>query len=91
MPYMTNGKRDYKKENRLYNSKPEEIHKRALRNAARREMEHLGLVHKGDGKDVDHKRPLSEGGGGGRSNLRVQSAHANRSYKRHSDSSIAGS
>ncbi len=90
MPYMTNGHRDYKKENRLYNSKPEEVRKRVLRNAARREMEHLGLVHKGDGKDVDHKRPLSEGGSGSLANLRVRSAHANRSYARNRDSSIRG-
>ena len=88
MPYMTNGKRDYKKENRLYNSKPSEIRKRVLRNAARRVMEDAGLVHKGDGKDVDHKRPLSKGGSGSRSNLRVRSARANRSFRRTSSSAI---
>lgn len=89
MPYMTNGKRDYKKENRLYNSKPEEIRKRSLRNAARQMMEDAGLVHKGDGKDVDHRVALSKGGSGSRSNLRVTSAHSNRSYRRTSSSAIA--
>lgn len=88
MPYMTNGKRDYKKENRLYNSKPSEIRKRVLRNAARAELEKQGLVHKGDGKDVDHIRPLSKGGSGARSNLRVRDANANRSFKRTASSAI---
>ena len=90
MPYMSDGKRDYKKENRLYNSRPSEIRKRVLRNAARREMEKAGLVHKGDGKDVDHKRPLSRGGSGARSNLRVRSSSANRSFRRTASGAIEG-
>jgi hypothetical protein len=45
-------------------------------------MEKEGLVHKGDGKDVDHKQPLSKGGATTRSNLKVKSATANRSYAR---------
>ena len=89
MPFMINGRRDYKRENRLYNSKPNEIRKRVLRNQARREMMELGLVHKGDNKDVDHRRPLSKGGTGSRSNLRVRSAHSNRSYRRTRSSAIA--
>jgi hypothetical protein len=40
------------------------------------------LVHKGDGKDVDHKKPLSKGGTTVRSNLRVKDDNTNRSYKR---------
>jgi hypothetical protein len=44
-----------------------------------------GRAHKGDGKDVDHKVPLSKGGSTSKSNLRVKSVHANRSYKRRSD------
>ena len=88
MPFMINGHRDYKRENRLYNSKPNEIRKRVLRNAARREMIELGLAHKGDNKDVDHIRPLSKGGSGSRSNLRVRSAHSNRSFRRTASSAI---
>lgn len=38
-----------------YNSKPEQKKRRAQRNKTRRLMERKGLVHKGDGKDVDHK------------------------------------
>lgn len=41
-----------------------------------------GLVRKGDGKDVDHKRPIDKGGRNGRANLRVLSRSANRSFKR---------
>ena len=65
-----------------YNSKPEQIKKRAERNAARREMEKAGKVHKGDGKDVDHKTPLAKGGSNDKSNLRVKSKSDNRSFKR---------
>jgi hypothetical protein len=45
-------------------------------------------VHKGDGKDVDHKTPLSKGGKTTMSNLSVKSASANRSFSRNSDSSV---
>ena len=86
---MKNGVRDYRRENKLFNSKPEEIRKRSLRNAARQMMEDAGLVHKGDGKDVNHIKPLSKGGSGGRGNLSVQSLHSNRSYRRTSSSAIA--
>jgi hypothetical protein len=51
-------------------------------------LEKEGLVHKGDGKDVDHKKALSKGGATTRSNLQVKSATANRSYARKSDHSI---
>ena len=66
--------RDYKKEYENYHSKPEQIQNRSERNQARGLLASAGLVHKGDGKDVDHKKPLSKGGSNARSNLRVQSA-----------------
>lgn len=47
-----------------------------------------GLVHKGDGKAVDHKHPLSKGGSNSRSNLRVRSGRANDSYQRNPDGSM---
>ena len=84
MPYV-NKPRPYKHEYETYQGKPEQIKKRATRNAARAVMEKEGRVHKGDGKDVDHKQPLSTGGSTSRSNLRVKTASANRSYKRRSD------
>lgn len=80
MPYMTNGKRDYKKENNKYNSKPNVKKKRAQRNKARRTLMAEGKVSKGDGKDVDHKKPLSSGGSNSRSNLSVKKASTNRSH-----------
>jgi Zn-dependent membrane protease YugP len=71
-----------------YEQKPEVIKKRTARNKARAMLEREGKVHKGDGKDVDHKKPLSKGGATTRSNLRVKSATANRSFARKSDHSI---
>ncbi len=76
--------RDYKKEYANYHSKPEQKHNRALRNAARDRMEEKGLVRKGDGKDVDHKKPLDRGGSNDVSNLRVMSKSKNRGYRRDS-------
>ena len=88
MPYMTDGKRDYKKEVAKYTSKPEVVKKRVEQNKARRMMEKEGLAHKGDGKDVDHKTPLSKGGTTSRSNLRVVDRGSNRSFSRNSDGSL---
>lgn len=76
--------RDYKKEYANYQGTEEQKHNRALRNKARREMEEEGRVHKGDGKDVDHRKPLINGGSNARSNLRVQSKSNNRDFKRDS-------
>mgnify|MGYP000846117888 FL=1 len=88
MPFMKNGKRDYRREVDLYTSKPEVIKKRVEQNKARRMMEKAGKVHKGDGKDVDHKTPLSHGGKTTKSNLRVVNRSTNRSFSRRSDSSL---
>lgn len=76
--------RDYRKEYDEYQGTPEQKKHRAQRNAARREMEREGKVHKGDGKDVDHKKPIDRGGSNADSNLRVQSKHTNRGFKRDS-------
>jgi hypothetical protein len=51
-------------------------------------MEKAGKVSKGDGKDVDHKTPLSKGGSRNTSNLRVTPASSNRSFSRNSDGSL---
>lgn len=74
--------RNFRREYDNYQGKPEQIANRAKRNKARRTLEAEGRVHKGDGKDVDHKRPLAKGGSTARSNLRVTSASANRSFAR---------
>ena len=68
-----------------YDAKPAVKKKRAERNKARRIMEDKGLVHKGDGKDVDHSNPLSKGGKTEPGNLAVKSVHANRAFKRTKD------
>ena len=78
MPYV-NKPRPYKKEYEQYDGTPEVKKKRAQRNKARRIMEEAGAVHKGDGKDVDHKKPMRSGGTTTRNNLRVRSVKANRS------------
>jgi 5-methylcytosine-specific restriction endonuclease McrA len=74
--------RNYKKEYANYQGTPEQIAKRSQRNKARRALEKAGLVHKGDGMDVDHKKPISKGGGNARSNLRPVDANDNRSFPR---------
>mgnify|MGYP000544136488 CR=1 FL=1 len=89
MPYV-NKPRPYAKEYEQYDGTPAVKKKRAARNKARAMMEKEGLVHKGDGKDVDHKKPLSKGGTTTKGNLRVKSASANRSYARNSDHTIKG-
>lgn len=73
--------RDYPKEYRTYHAKPEQKKKRAMRNAARRELAAEGRVHKGDGLDVDHKKPLRAGGTNAKSNLRVTSVSKNRGWR----------
>lgn len=79
--------RDYDKE-RKYDSRPDVKARRAARNRARYKLMKEGKVRVGDGKDVDHKIPLTKGGTNERSNLRVRSAKKNRSYKRNSDGSV---
>lgn len=88
MPYMKNGKRDYKKQYEEYDGKESVKKDRAKRNGARRQMEREGKVSKGDGNDVDHKKPLSKGGSNSRSNLRVRSSSSNKSFARKKDGSM---
>jgi len=64
-----------------YNARPENVAKRVKNNAARREMMEEGRVKKGDGKDVDHIKPLRHGGGNSRKNLRVRDASKNRAWR----------
>ena len=69
-----------KKMDRGYNSTPGAIDKRVKNNQARSKLTKEGRVRKGDGKDVDHKRPLRSGGGNSKGNLRVVSASRNRGW-----------
>jgi hypothetical protein len=74
--------RNFRKEYDEYHSSPEQKKNRAMRNAARREAERDGKVSKGDGKDVAHKKALINGGGNGKSNLKVQDKAANRGWRK---------
>ncbi len=73
--------RDYKREYQTFHGKPQERRRRSLRVLARREMEKRGRVSKGDGKDVDHRKPLSKGGTNAISNLKIVDKSSNRSKK----------
>ncbi len=67
------------KQQRKYNSSPKQKKNRAARNQARAEAKRDGRVKKGDGKDVNHKKPLRNGGSNEKSNTNVQSKSKNRS------------
>jgi hypothetical protein len=67
---------------KAYNARPENVEKRVANNAARREAMDKGLVRKGDGKDIAHKKALDNGGTNAPSNLAVDSAHHNRGWRR---------
>ena len=69
----------YKKEYKKYQGTKKAIKERSKRVMARRKMIKAGRARVGDGKDVDHKKSLSSGGGNGTSNLRVISRSKNRS------------
>jgi len=87
MPSSPGYKRDYAQENK-YKSSPEQIKARVIRNKNRLAGLKAGIVHKGDGKEIDHKVPLSKGGAAGGSNLRVVSASSNDSFKRNSNGGL---
>ena len=86
MPSSKNYKRNYKQEAATEPKVRKQY--RLERNKARNELIKEGKVARGDGKEVDHKVPLSKGGSAARSNLRVRSASANHSYKRTSSGAM---
>ena len=63
-----------------YQKKPAQVRKRVARNKARRTLIREGKVHKGDGKDVNHRDGNATNNK--RSNWQVQSRKANRSFPR---------
>lgn len=66
---------------KAYNARPDQLKKRAQRNAARREYEkkHGDLP---SNVDVDHKKPLDRGGSNAPSNLRATSQKDNRGWRK---------
>ena len=75
-------KRNYKKEYANYQGTAEQKKNRAKRNAARNTLKAQGRVATGDGKHVNHKTPISRGGGNSPSNLTVKKESTNSSYPR---------
>lgn len=65
-----------------YQKKPENVEKRVDRNRARRHAIADGKAKVGDGKDVDHKKPLRKGGSGHDSNTRVIDRSTNRGWRK---------
>jgi hypothetical protein len=63
-----------------YESTPEQVKKREMRNKARAELVKKGLVKKGE--DVDHKKPLANGGTNAEGNLRARSVKDNRGWRK---------
>ena len=92
MPSSPGYKRDLKQEYKTAKARGEigtgSNSDNAKRHRLRRQMEKAGKVKKGDGKDVDHKVPLSKGGANTKANARVVSASANRSFPRNPDGSM---
>lgn len=75
--------RDYKMEYRNYHGKAKQRKERAKRTAARENLIKKGRVKKGDGKDIDHKKPLRSGGSNGINNLRIRNKSENRADNGH--------
>lgn len=71
---MSKKKRNYKKEYADFHGTEQQKKNRAKRNKARKDLN----LKKGDGKEVDHIKPLSKGGSNGKKNLRVVSRKTNR-------------
>lgn len=91
MPSSPGYKRDYTQERKTAIRRGETLgadSDNAKRKRLRRQFEKAGKVHEGDGKDVDHKTPLSKGGSNSKSNGRVVSASNNRSFPRNPDGSM---
>jgi hypothetical protein len=86
MPFMTNGKRDYKKELQWEHTKKKtRVKDRAQRNAARATVAKKNGVKATSIKgDVGHKKAVSKGGKNGLANLFVQNPGENRSFRRNS-------
>jgi hypothetical protein len=79
--------RDYRAEYDKYQGKPDQIKKRAQRNAARAKLMKAGKVKKGDGKDVAHVKAFDKGGSN-KNGLRVENRSTNRSFKRDSKGNL---
>ena len=90
MPSSKNYVRDYKQEQKTAKARGEYSDTLA-RNRNRREAIKDGKVSRNDGKDLAHKKAVSKGGAiESKSNLKVQSKSANRSFPRTSSGAMKG-
>lgn len=84
---MPRKKRDYVAERKTAIARGEMVdHAKRLR--LRRAAVKANLVKPHDGKDLDHKKPLSKGGANTLSNARVTTPSENRSFARNPDGSM---
>jgi hypothetical protein len=67
---------------RKLNAKPTELKQRAEYNRIRREAIAEGVVKKGDGVDMAHKKSVDKGGSNTRSNVKPQDASKNRGWRK---------
>ena len=90
MPFMTNGKRNYKRELAWeHKHKKNRVKDRAQRNAARATVaKSKGVKATSIKGDVGHKKAVSRGGKNGLANLFVQNPTANRRFSRNKDGSM---
>ena len=84
MPYV-NKPRPYKKEYQQQKARGEQP-ARNTRERARYAMDAQGIDR--TGKDIDHVKPLSKGGTNAKSNLKLKTPSANRSFTRNSDHTV---
>jgi len=70
-----------------YEDTPEQVKHREERNKLRRKMLKEGKVHKGDNKDVAHKKALDKGGSS-KDGYFVQDRSGNRSFDRDSKGNL---
>lgn len=82
MPYtLPNGERDYKRQGKLVDGKPDAIKHRAQNVQQNRDLAKKGIGRKGDGLDAGHIKAFKDGGSGKPSNTKLESASKNRSKK----------
>ena len=93
MPYVTKP-RPYKKEYQQQLSRGESTNRNARERArylvdkTGADKNNNGKADKREGKDIDHKIPLSKGGTNRKSNLKLESASSNRSFSRNSNHTV---
>ena len=87
MPSSPGYKRDMQQERKTQLARGEGEDNRK-RKKARREATKLGMVTQKDGMDLDHRIPLSKGGGNTPANFRVQTPSQNRSFARTSSGAV---